>query len=116
MKDPMLSDEPQKQKDRSKLANPEPSDKVNKKSKIHVRSKSYKKRLGFFRSTAVVLSIFANRRRRYLSICYTTTYYAKQTKYRGLSIGINRISAQLLTKLCKDSKLPQTCGKKFEVT
>ena len=24
---------------------------------------------------------------------------------------INRISAQLLTELCKDSKLPQTCGK-----
>ena len=24
---------------------------------------------------------------------------------------INRISAQFLTKLCKDNKLPQTCGK-----
>ena len=42
--DPMLSDEPQKRKDRSKLTIPETSDKVKKEEKENTRSiKSYKK-------------------------------------------------------------------------
>ena len=113
--DPMLSDDPQKRKDRSKLTNPETSDKVNKKEeKEDTRSiKSYKKgnyldfldpQPLFYQSLQIEEDdsfLYATQQRTMLNKPSTEVY----------RLEINRISAQLLTELCKDSKLPQTCGK-----
>ena len=114
--DPMLSDEPQKRKDRSKLKNKESSDEVEKtvSETSNTRSiKSYKKSnyLDFLQPQPLFYQslqieeddsfLYATQQRTMLNKPSTEVY----------RLEINRISAQFLTKLCKDNKLPQTCGK-----